>query len=384
MPETAAAVQVDRTDEPEQLQLRFFAILDGFRRKPPERALWRVLIHTALAKTETFTVRGRRISAEAVHHVALALYMHADSAGVIHEFSEVSLAEQCRMSERNIRAARQVLNELRVVRSTPRRGPKPGMHRMNLGGLDWPTVRRRAGTSRPDMVSGQNGSGSGPRPDMVSGLDGSGSGSRPDMVSGQNAPRLDMVSGQNAPRPDMVSGVRTCCTEGLRTAGLRTESDPDSESVLAGRHGTAREADRRPDEPASKQQIAMFMSLQRKHRLRSQHVAEEEVVKWTRARISEEIGELEDLEEASETLRKRKRQVNKVLDNWQPETSPDADHAAVVDWRCRVEQSFKRGNLAIERRHFIADGEAAGVTDPGGEIDGLIAQKAASCATVER
>ena len=399
MPETAAAVQVDRTDEPEQLQLRFFAILDGFRRKPPERALWRVLIHTALAKTEAFTVRGRRISAEAVHHVALALYMHADSAGVIHEFSEVSLAEQCRMSERNIRAARQVLNELRVVRSTPRRGPKPGMHRMNLGGLDWPTVRRRAGTAsrpdmvsgldgpgsgpRPDMVSGLDGSGSGPRPDMVSGLDGSGSGPRPDMVSGQNAPGPDMVSGQNAPRPDMVSGVRTCCTEGLRTAGLRTEFDPDSESVPAGRHGTEREADRRPDEPASKQQVAMFMSLQRKHRLRSQHVAEEDVVKWTKARISEEIGELEDLEEAGETLRERKRQVNKVLDDWQPETSPDADRAAVVDWRCRVEQSFKRGNLAIERRHFIADGEAAGVTDPGGEINGLIAQKAASCATAE-
>ena len=384
MPETAAAVQVDRTDEPEQLQLRFFAILDGFRRKPPERALWRVLIHTALAKTEAFTVRGRRISAEAVHHVALALYMHADSAGVIHEFSEVSLAEQCRMSERNIRAARQVLNELRVVRSTPRRGPKPGMHRMNLGGLDWPTVRRRAGTSRPDMVSGLEAPGSSLRPDMVSGLEVLGSSLRPDMVSGQNALRPDMVSGQNAPRPDMVSGVRTCCTEGLRTAGLRTESDPDSESVPAGRHGAAHEAGRRPDEPASKQQVAMFMSLQRKHRLRSQHVVEEEVVKWTRARISEEIGELENLEEAGETLRERKRQVNEILDDWQPETSPDADRAAVVDWRCRVELSFKRGTLAIERRHFIADGEAAGVTDPGGEIDGLITQRVASCATVER
>ena len=397
MPETAAAVQADRTDEPEQLQLRFFAILDGFRRKPPERALWRVLIHTALAKTEAFTVRGRRISAEAVHHVALALYMHADSAGVIHEFSAVSLAEQCRMSERNIRAARQVLNELRVVRSTPRRGPKPGMHRMNLGGLDWPAVRRRAGTSRPDMVSGVPESnprpdmvsglgvpGSNPRPDMVSGLGVPGSNPRPDMVSGQNASRPDMVSGQNASRPDMVSGVRTCCTEGLRTAGLRTESDPNFESVPAGRHGTSREAGRRPDEPASEQQVAMFMSLQRRYRLRSQHVAEEEVVKWTRARISEEIGKLEDLEEAGETLRERKRQVNEVLDDWQPETSPDADRAAVVDWRCCVEQSFKRGNLAIERQHFIADGEAAGVTDPGGEIDGLIAQRAASCATAER
>ena len=39
------------------------------------------------------------------------------------------------------------------------------------------------------------------------------------------------------------------------------------------------------------------MSLQRKHRLRSQHVSEEDVAKWTRAQISEELNVLEDLEE---------------------------------------------------------------------------------------
>ena len=39
------------------------------------------------------------------------------------------------------------------------------------------------------------------------------------------------------------------------------------------------------------------MSLQRKHRLHSQHVSEEDVAKWPRAQISEELNILEDLEE---------------------------------------------------------------------------------------
>ena len=169
MAETAVAVQLDRAGEPDQLQLRFFAIIDGFTRRPPERALWRVLIDTALAKTDVFTARGRRISAEAVHHVALALYMQADAAGVIHEFSEEYLAEQCRMSERNVRTARRVLNDLRVVRSIPGRGRRAGVHRMNLGGLDWPAVRRRARSPRGDMVSPQSGSKGEPRGDTVSG-----------------------------------------------------------------------------------------------------------------------------------------------------------------------------------------------------------------------
>ena len=101
MVETAVAVQEDRTGEPDQLELRFFAVVDGFARRQPERALWRVLIDTALAKTDVFMARGRRISAEAVHHVALAFYMQA---------------EECRMSDRNVRTARHVLNDLRGFR----------------------------------------------------------------------------------------------------------------------------------------------------------------------------------------------------------------------------------------------------------------------------
>ena len=196
MVKAAIAVQENRAGEPDQLELRFFAIVDGFTRRPPERALWRVLIDTALAKTDVFTARGgRRISAEAVHHVALAFYMQADAAGVIHEFSEEFIGEQCRMSKRNVHAARQVLNDLRVVRSIPARGRRPGVHRMNLGGLDWPAVRQRvARTRRGDMVSPQNGPGDGRRGDMVSPQSGLGDGRRGDMVSGQDGRRGDMVS----------------------------------------------------------------------------------------------------------------------------------------------------------------------------------------------
>ena len=194
MVETAIAVQEDRSGEPDQLQLRFFAIVDGFTRRPPERALWRVLIDTALAKTDVFMARDRRISAEAVHHVALAFYMQADAAGVIHDFSEEFIAEQCRMSKRNVRAARRVLNDLRVVRSIPARGRRPGVHRMNLGGLDWPAVRQRAARSKGDMVSPQSGPEDDRKGDMVSPQSGPGDDRKGDMVSGQDGRRGDMVS----------------------------------------------------------------------------------------------------------------------------------------------------------------------------------------------
>ena len=229
MAKTAIAVQENRVGEPDQLELRFFGILDGFTRRPPERALWRVLIDTALAKTDIFVARGRRISAEAVHHVALAFYMQADAAGVIHEFSEEFIAEQCRMSKRNVHAARQVLNDLRVVRSMPARGRRPGVHRMNLGGLDWPAVRQRvARTRRGDMVSPQSGPGEDRRGDMVSPQSGHEEDRRGDMVSPQDGRRGDMVSPQSDPgedrrgdtmspqdgrRGDMVSPPMGCTTE---------------------------------------------------------------------------------------------------------------------------------------------------------------------------
>ncbi len=229
MSEPAAAIQAARSDEPNQLQLRFFAVIDGFTRRPPERALWRVLIDTALAKTEVFRLRGRAISAEAVHHVALALYMQADPAGVIHDATEERIAEQCRMGKRHVSLARQVLNDLRVIRSVPRRGRRPGVHRMNLGGLDWPAVRRRA----PEK----------PRPDLVSDREGSQGVLR--LVSGQDAPDADRCGALGAPNGSRPRS-RTCAAS----------ASPCLMGEPAGL----------PEEPASDQQVAMLMSLQRKQR----------------------------------------------------------------------------------------------------------------------
>ena len=308
MSETAVAVQADRSDEPNQLQLRFFAVVDGFKRRPPERALWRVLIDTALAKTAVFTVRGRPISAEAVHHVALALYMQADPAGVIHDATEEHIAEQCRMRKRSVSLARQVLNDLRVIRSIPRRGRRPGVHRMNLGGLDWPAVRRRAGKPEQELVSESQAA---VQVELVSDQGASPSDRCGATMAPQSAPddgRCGATMAPQTPRcgatmaPQTPRCGATMAPNGLRTTGLpttelRTDSDPDLGSERAGRQRTAREPARRPDEPASEQQVAMLMSLQRKHRLPSQHVSEEEARTWTRAEMSEALSELENLEE---------------------------------------------------------------------------------------
>ena len=63
-----------------------------------------------------------------------------------------------------------------------------------------------------------------------------------------------------------------------------------------------------------------------------------------------------------------------ILDDWVPATSPDADPAAVTDWRCDVEQAARRGMLKIQRSVYIDQGRTAGVTDPQAEIDTIIAR----------
>ena len=63
-----------------------------------------------------------------------------------------------------------------------------------------------------------------------------------------------------------------------------------------------------------------------------------------------------------------------ILDDWVPTTSPDADPAAVTDWRCDVEQAARRGMLKIQRSIYIDQGRIAGVTDPQAEIDTIIAR----------
>ena len=63
-----------------------------------------------------------------------------------------------------------------------------------------------------------------------------------------------------------------------------------------------------------------------------------------------------------------------ILDEWVSATSPDADPAAVTDWRCDVEQAARRGMLKLQQSIYINQGLAAGVTDPKTEIDAIIAR----------
>ena len=149
---TASGPDVQRNREPgQQLQLRFFALIDGYGRNPPERALWRELIELALSQTRTFMHCDRPVAAEAVHHVALALYMRANEAGIIEGFSAPLLSADCRLNERTIKACMHVLRELRVIRSSRPSRRRPAVHRMNLGGLDWSAVRARAKSSGGTM-----------------------------------------------------------------------------------------------------------------------------------------------------------------------------------------------------------------------------------------
>ena len=150
MVEAAEAVQPDRAGEPDQLQLRFFAVVGGMHSAPPERALWRELLDLAIGKVKTLSAPdGRVVSASAAWAVGAAVYFRANARGVVEGFSHDMLAADCRLDPRTARSALKVLAFLRIVvfKAGPRRsqrGPRPRALHMNLGGLDWPAVRRRA------------------------------------------------------------------------------------------------------------------------------------------------------------------------------------------------------------------------------------------------
>ena len=128
----------------EQLSLRFFAVVEGMRSCPPDRGLWRILVDQALASCKTFTHGGRPVAAAVVHHVAYALYMESNRAGVIEGFTESTLAARCRLGLNTFRAATGVCRDLRIAKRDRASRRRSACWRLNLGGLDWPTVRARA------------------------------------------------------------------------------------------------------------------------------------------------------------------------------------------------------------------------------------------------
>ena len=130
---------------PRQLVLRLLAWVEGCTGVPPDRALWRELIDLALdnAPTSVFVVYGRRVSAAIVHHVALVIYTLTDRAGIAH-VTDAQIAAHAHREPKVVAKAIAVLNRIRAIRTTRdnRRGAR--FHAMNLGGLSWPAIRRRA------------------------------------------------------------------------------------------------------------------------------------------------------------------------------------------------------------------------------------------------
>ena len=139
--------------EPDQLSLRFFALIEGYKRLPPDRALWRELVNLAVGQLKSFRDGARTVSASTLVLVAYALYMRANSAGIIEDFSATLIASDCRIGREHAQAALRVLNRLHVFRSTRASRRRPACHRMNLGGLDWPAVRARLRRSSGDRGS---------------------------------------------------------------------------------------------------------------------------------------------------------------------------------------------------------------------------------------
>ena len=143
----ASAGPVSDPPPPEhQLILRFFSVLDGYHRRPPERALWRDLVHLAIGSTRAFAVPGRdcQIGAAAVWGVAWTIYAHADPAGIVERCPIRTLAAYSRLDGRTVRGALWLLRQWRVVRMVRPSRRRPAVWQMNLGGLDWPAVRERA------------------------------------------------------------------------------------------------------------------------------------------------------------------------------------------------------------------------------------------------
>ena len=146
--------QAPRPNDPHQLELRLFERIDAFRGRPPERALWREIVDLALksAPAAAFVVHGRRIADAAVHHLAWVIYSNANPAGIAHA-SDAELALQARREPKMVSRVVTILNRIRAVHSTrdSRRGKR--FHAMNLGGLSWSAIRRRAQLHRRDKTA---------------------------------------------------------------------------------------------------------------------------------------------------------------------------------------------------------------------------------------
>lgn len=192
MPATAPAVQAGRVDDgSDQLQLRLFERVGAMRGTPPERALWRELLDLAIGdRAAVDAPDGRPVDAAALWAVGWTLYALGNSAGIISDVNIATVARYCRLSARHVKAARAILRGWRVIKVERPSRRQPEIVKLNLGGLDWPAVRRRAAAERRRLrhLSG----------DTMS---------PPNPMSGDKRSPLDPVSG------DLLSPPKGCTYE---------------------------------------------------------------------------------------------------------------------------------------------------------------------------
>ena len=97
----------------------------------------------AVDSVKTFTACGMTLSASFVHHLGLALFMRANKAGIV-PATNARLAADIRDQRTRVTTGLVVLRRLLVMRTTRSNRRKASFHALNLGGLDWPAVRRRS------------------------------------------------------------------------------------------------------------------------------------------------------------------------------------------------------------------------------------------------
>ena len=171
------------------------------RGAPPERALWRELLDLAIGdRSAVHAPDGRSVDASTLWAVGWTFYALGNSAGIINGINVETVARYCRVSARHVKAARAILRSWHVIKVERPSRRKPEIVKLNLGGLDWPAVRRRAAAERRRLRS--------PSGDTMSPL---------------NPPSGDMVSLLNAPSGDTMSPPKGCTNEESSSKTLPTD-----------------------------------------------------------------------------------------------------------------------------------------------------------------
>ena len=142
-----------KLSSPHQIGLALFGRVAGLRTPPPDRALWREATELIL---RTVDLGSLQVSELLVQHVLWGLYFLADAAGRVTGYTEPDLASAMHCSRRQVHNVLQILSGI-AVRRTRKSRRAPVEYHLNLGGLDWPAVRRRAALEWRDRLRGSRG-----------------------------------------------------------------------------------------------------------------------------------------------------------------------------------------------------------------------------------